>query len=1130
MATVAAENESHRSCLERLRERRALPRVAGALVSSAALILISGCTAKSAGPALLAPPLSKLLKGGEAYTAAIKCRPGDEILFRVTQDNIDVSLTLVDGIGAETTKVDSPSGRFGDEFLVFTCGPNSHHNILIQSQAKSDPGGTIDVASYLLSGATRSMTAAFRHMSDAGRQNVIRGDGVWAHVLSELSAAGESWKNMGMQREYAVSEFEIAYVHYMDLSEWRDAAVHADMAALAFAAIADKAGEAASKQLQGAALEEAAAALPGKVSDPDKQRTFEASEALLQSAEKEQRTQGRLFDAAMSRDYLALNYYYRGDQDAATSEFEMAAREFAALNEVTARRMVLQNAATILYENGNYGQAKVAFETLLPLMIKEDDAYLYATVLHNSALVLSVTGDLQTALERELQSLEIQKARNSRPGQARSLYSIGIVYQRLGNFDRALEYLKSALALQQQEISSSSADKTRLTNQRGQIFATLVGIGNVERASREYTTALSVHTDARQYAASDKSLSRIELALGLDYAAMGKFDLALQSFQHAQNRVTPASNPYFVEISVAWSKVLRDIGKPAASLSLMEEASHIAVANDNLREQAMASTELVSLKAALGDRDGALREIAHAIALSEHLRINTRSPELRAATTASQRGIYREWVNLLLWSRRDFGSRRPPRDDVLKALAVADRSHDRALLEQLRYNEVTTARHDLTSDAERTFDELAGKRATLDALLERDNIDALRTNKLRDEIALLQAKADLANQKQIQADGNSDALPIKASSLNALQSKIPAACTLIEYMLTGGSSWVWAVHGSGDVELYQLPSEAKINSLVQNVRGALQTPDRGADWRQATAALADAVLKPALAGSPSKCLVVVPDGTLHYVPFSLLARGLHPQDSLAATSIAPSLEVLQQVRKNAPPIRSRVAIFTAHPIDTRGPSAQPVLRSVDSEVHAIRAAFGTDDTYVATPMEATRSGIMRFDFGGFSVIHIVTHGSIDASNSALSGLSFGNPDDVTADLRSYDISSLRLRSPLVVLSACESGLGQFIDGEGLVGLVHAFISAGAESVLMSLWKVPDEATAELMGAFYRELKHETVPPEEALTKAQHAMESSSRWSEPYYWAGFELVSTKLTQVSRAQEIERRSDLITRSNQ
>jgi CHAT domain-containing protein/tetratricopeptide (TPR) repeat protein len=1111
MATVGIENKCLRSSTGRRSYRSAFPFVA-ILVSGAVPILVSGCTGKSAGPEPLVPPISIFLKGGETYTTSIKCRPDDEVLLRVAQDNIDVTVTVADGVGVDATKVDSPSGRFGEEFLVFTCGPQSQHTIVIQSQAKSDPGGTIGLATYNLSTATKSMATAFRHMSDAGRKNVVRSEGVWASVLSDLSAAGESWKNMGMQREYAVSQFDIAYVNYMDLTQWRDAAQHASVAAGAFAAVGDKAGVAASRQLQGAALEEAAAAMPGQVNDPEKQHTFAASEELLQSAEKEQRRQGRLFDAAMSRDYLALNYYYQGRQDAAMSEFELAERDFATIKEVTAQRMVLQNTATINYENGSYGKARAAFETLLPIMVKDDDPYLYASVLHNSALVLSVTGDLQGALERELEALEIQKVRNSRPGQARSLYAIGIAYQRLGDHARALEYLRSALELQKQEIADPSTNKARLINQRGQVFATLVGIGNVERALRDFTAALKFHADAVQYAASDKSLARIELALGLDYTAMGKLDLALENFDRAEKRASHDANPYFVEIVIARSKVLRGIGKAAEALGLVEEASHVAVANDNLREQATASLELASLRAALGDRDAALKEIEHASALSEHLRTNTRSPELRAATTASQRDIYRQWVNLLL-SNKQGSSGRIPQETVLYALMVADRSHGRALLEQLHYNESFAASPALTSDAEGTYDELAGKRATLDSLLERDNVDAQRVNKLRGEIALLQAKADLTNPSQDLAGWQGDGQPTK--SLHSLQSKIPAECTVIEYMLTDDSSWAWVVRGTDDVALYHLPGETRINNLVKNVRRTLKAPVPDAEWREAATAMATAVLKPILPAAPNKCLVVIPDGALHYVPFELLVRQLNPPvESAIFTSIAPSLQVLQSSydSRRMRPTKSRVAIFTSRPNDGRVPPAEPALQSVDSEVHAIQAAFGTDDTYVATPTEATRSGIMRFDFSGFSIVHIATHGSVDAATGALSRLRFGNPDDVTSDLRAYDVASLRLKSQIVVLSACDSGLGQFIDGEGLVGFVNAFIGAGAESVLMSLWKAPDEATAQLMGKFYRELKHGSVSPAEALAAAQREMESSERWREPYYWAGFELLSSRLPSI------------------
>jgi CHAT domain-containing protein len=102
-------------------------------------------------------------------------------------------------------------------------------------------------------------------------------------------------------------------------------------------------------------------------------------------------------------------------------------------------------------------------------------------------------------------------------------------------------------------------------------------------------------------------------------------------------------------------------------------------------------------------------------------------------------------------------------------------------------------------------------------------------------------------------------------------------------------------------------------------------------------------------------------------------------------------------------------------------------------------------------------------------------------------------------LRLHDIYNLHLPADLVVLSACSTGLGKEIKGEGLIGLTRGFMYAGASSVVASLWKVDDEATAELMKHFYAAMF--TKPPA-ALREAQLRMSRDKRWSAPYYWAGF----------------------------
>jgi LPXTG-motif cell wall-anchored protein len=105
-------------------------------------------------------------------------------------------------------------------------------------------------------------------------------------------------------------------------------------------------------------------------------------------------------------------------------------------------------------------------------------------------------------------------------------------------------------------------------------------------------------------------------------------------------------------------------------------------------------------------------------------------------------------------------------------------------------------------------------------------------------------------------------------------------------------------------------------------------------------------------------------------------------------------------------------------------------------------------------------------------------------------------------LRLNDIYNLKLSADLVVLSACSSGLGKDVKGEGLIGLTRGFMYAGAAGVVASLWKVDDEATAELMKHFYEAMFKRGMSPAAALRDAQLALAKQPRWQSPYYWAGF----------------------------
>jgi CHAT domain-containing protein len=107
-------------------------------------------------------------------------------------------------------------------------------------------------------------------------------------------------------------------------------------------------------------------------------------------------------------------------------------------------------------------------------------------------------------------------------------------------------------------------------------------------------------------------------------------------------------------------------------------------------------------------------------------------------------------------------------------------------------------------------------------------------------------------------------------------------------------------------------------------------------------------------------------------------------------------------------------------------------------------------------------------------------------------------------LRLHEIYNLNLHADLVVLSACQTALGNDIVGEGIIGLSRGFLYAGAARVMASLWTVDDRATAELMTRFYRKLLAEHQSPSAALRASQLEMQQQPRWSSPYFWAAFEL--------------------------
>lgn len=189
------------------------------------------------------------------------------------------------------------------------------------------------------------------------------------------------------------------------------------------------------------------------------------------------------------------------------------------------------------------------------------------------------------------------------------------------------------------------------------------------------------------------------------------------------------------------------------------------------------------------------------------------------------------------------------------------------------------------------------------------------------------------------------------------------------------------------------------------------------------------------------------------------------------------------------------------------------LPFAEEEVRTVRSIFGADaKAYLRA--EATKERFMA-EAPGFRLLLLSTHGVIDEDDPMMSGLVFARRPgaDSYERLRTHEVFDIPLAADLVVLSACEVGLGKLVNGEGLLGLGRAFQYAGARSLLVTLWSVEDRATSELMVAFFEALHARGGRPAEALRAAKLKLMRARRQGEhgevslahPFFWAPFVLI-------------------------
>jgi CHAT domain-containing protein/tetratricopeptide (TPR) repeat protein len=350
--------------------------------------------------------------------------------------------------------------------------------------------------------------------------------------------------------------------------------------------------------------------------------------------------------------------------------------------------------------------------------------------------------------------------------------------------------------------------------------------------------------------------------------------------------------------------------------------------------------------------------------------------------------------------------------------------------------------------------------------------------------------------------------------------------------------------------------------------GATADPAAVSAYASVALALYKTAVEPAAPLFKQSRLLVVADGALDYIPFHALVNAPPPAGADFSTLpyliktndvlFAPSASVVAAIRQQragegraggmlviADPVfspndqRARGAKSEGQEAEGSGvrglsfesaladvseaePSGVPVepgaqrgvlvrlagTRAEAQQIAKLAAASGRRAD-VWLDLEASEANVEEHDLRQYAVLHFATHGLLNTQRPQFTGVVLslvGNREGTDGFLRTDEVFNLRLGSPLVMLSACETGLGREARGEGVIGLARAFMYAGAPTVGVSLWSVADKSTADLMADFYQNLLGGAQQqPSNALRAARLSMIAGKRYSAPFYWAPFALV-------------------------
>ena len=744
---------------------------------------------------------------------------------------------------------------------------------------------------------------------------------------------------------------------------------------------------------------------------------------------------------------------------------------------------------------GDYPAARRALREALAVYARTGPVADELSVRRDLAGALAAAGDLQGA--RDELSRAQRRADSSRaPPAARAGIALARadLAMQLNTLTEAQRLYARAEALYR--LGAEPAGEAEAQEGRASL---LLAKDDAVHAQSLLETALRTQLGAgngRAAALTRVALGRAILARGDTAAARGQLARAAGDLQRGGDPVGAAA------ALGEWAALEAGAGAPIAADSLYRAA--LERLGDRIAPevawQLHAGWAAVLRGQGGGATDAAARELRTALAELERPSRSLVLPERRSAFLAEKWEVYAR----LALVERDRGrvgaafeaSERLRAREMLELLArgrittPADTSQDLIAREQDLRRRIGELTHDL-ENADATDETLRGSGAALSASMTRETL-----------VRAQEAYADLLLEARERAPRHATLVAPEVANWKSVARRLTPEAALIEYLVSDSTTLAFVVT-SDTIAVVDLGTRRQeLARLVDFTRGVLTPRPLGSDslWRGPLRRLHAALVAPVeatglLAGKSE--LVLVPHAELQYLPFAALmdttGRFLVQRYELAMTPSASVWIALGD--RPAGPRGARVLAFAPRPATLPGSSR---------EVATIQRLAGAD-VQVLTGGAATESAFRRLA-PSRRVLHLATYGVLNKQNPLFSFVKLA-PDGVEdGRLEVHEVFGLHLAADLVVLSACQTGLGSgaLADvpaGDDWVGLTRAFLHAGARRVVATLWPVDDWATAALMERFYG-AGDVAAEPAHALAEAQRALLATPATAHPFYWAGF----------------------------